>query len=108
MKRADYPNSTLLIEVFVAKKWMLQLPLLLSGCAYTPEQIAAANDRIRLYMERECATSRLGPGEGYRVPERGMTNTAYHVQCMGRDGYQRSMWFDEMGNLDRASRFKVN
>lgn len=86
---------------------LLFMALLLQGCTYTPEQVAAANDKIRFYMEKECATDRLQPGEGYRVPERGMTNDAYRVRCMGRDGYMRVMWFSPMGNLDRISTYKL-
>jgi len=87
---------------------VLVLLAVLTGCTYTPEQVATANERIRLTMERECATDRLAPGGGYEVPDRGMTNEAYRVECLGRDGYIRIMWFDPMGNLDRIARLKPN
>jgi hypothetical protein len=87
---------------------VLVLLAVLTGCTYTPEQVATANDRIRLTMERECATDRLAPGGGYEVPEQGMTNEYYRVTCLGYDGYTRIMWFTPMGALDRITRFKTD
>lgn len=86
--------------------------MLLSGCSHVAfeermrAEVDQANSRIKATVASECDMTKTTEPKGFTVPEPGYRNTGLRFPCKGKDGSDKVIWFDSMGNVDRSVTYR--